>query len=70
VLRSWPVKTEAMQDAVSVVLRIHLLRGSMNKSKKKRIGRSLTSPSPAAFSAAKRYSVCVVHNEVALLEVN
>jgi hypothetical protein len=37
--------------------RIPLLRGWVNKGKKKTIGRSLTSPGPAAFSAANRYSV-------------
>ena len=30
-LRSWPVRTEAMQDAVSVHLRIHLLRTRVNR---------------------------------------
>lgn len=35
VLRSWPVRTEAMQDAVSVLLRIYLPRTSVNKVKEK-----------------------------------
>jgi hypothetical protein len=36
VLRYWPVRTEAMQDAVSGLLRILLLRARMNKGYKKR----------------------------------
>ena len=51
-LRSWPVRTEAMQDAVSVLLRIFLPLTRVNKGKWK--GQGYYAPALTALAATRR----------------